>query len=156
VVTNLHNPSSVLAGESVLREIGEIARSVGARVLVDEVYLDAVYEARRGSFHLGGVRGDQQFDQSVWVSGLRCGWILAEAELRRHVAYERCDGGHAGASGELLSVAVFEQSDALRSGFAGLWRWTGKCWRSSGSHGARPRGAHRWGRRRFCGWLAEM
>ena len=31
VVTNLHNPSSVLTGESVLREIGEIARSVGAR-----------------------------------------------------------------------------------------------------------------------------
>ena len=28
VVTNLHNPSSVLTPESVLREIGEIARSV--------------------------------------------------------------------------------------------------------------------------------
>jgi len=54
VVTNLHNPSSVLTPESVLREIGEIARSVGARVLVDEVYLDAVYEnTPRSSFHLG-------------------------------------------------------------------------------------------------------
>src|SRR4030095_525292 len=44
VITNLHNPTSVLTPESVLREIGEIARSVGAFVLVDEVYLDAVYE----------------------------------------------------------------------------------------------------------------
>src|SRR5207244_1867750 len=43
VITNLHNPTSVLTPNSVLREIGEIARSVGALVLVDEVYLDAVY-----------------------------------------------------------------------------------------------------------------
>jgi len=41
VLTNLHNPSSVLAPESALREVGDLARSVGARVLVDEVYLDA-------------------------------------------------------------------------------------------------------------------
>ena len=67
VVTNLHNPSSVLTGESVLREIGEIARSVGARVLVDEVYLDAVYEnTPRTLVPPGpGVRGDQQFDEGV-------------------------------------------------------------------------------------------
>src|SRR5580700_622553 len=44
VVTNLHNPSSVLTPDSVLREIGDIARGVGAHVLVDEVYLDAVYQ----------------------------------------------------------------------------------------------------------------
>src|SRR5262249_31114361 len=44
VITNLHNPTSVLTPESVLREIGDIAQSVGALVLVDEVYLDAVYE----------------------------------------------------------------------------------------------------------------
>ena len=44
VITNLHNPTSVLTPDSVLREVGDIARSVGALVLVDEVYLDAVYE----------------------------------------------------------------------------------------------------------------
>ncbi|HLY17387.1 MAG TPA: aminotransferase class I/II-fold pyridoxal phosphate-dependent enzyme, partial [Bryobacteraceae bacterium] len=36
VVTNLHNPTSVLAPDAVLRDIGELARSVGAHVLVDE------------------------------------------------------------------------------------------------------------------------
>src|SRR5881296_4696430 len=41
VITNLHNPTSVLTPESVLREIGDIARGIGALVLVDEVYLDA-------------------------------------------------------------------------------------------------------------------
>src|SRR5579885_143563 len=35
-LTNLHNPSSVLTPEPVLREIGDIARRAGARVLVDE------------------------------------------------------------------------------------------------------------------------
>jgi hypothetical protein len=44
VLTNLHNPSSVLIPDSVVREVADIARSVGARLLVDEVYLDAVYE----------------------------------------------------------------------------------------------------------------
>src|SRR5882724_10207374 len=54
VITNLHNPTSALTPESVLREIGDIARSIGALVLVDEVYLDAVYEdTPRTSFHLG-------------------------------------------------------------------------------------------------------
>src|SRR5205823_2479380 len=54
VITNLHNPTSVLTPEPVLREIGELAQSVGALVLVDEVYLDAVYEnTPRTSFHLG-------------------------------------------------------------------------------------------------------
>src|SRR4029450_6356736 len=54
VITNLHNPTSALTPDSVLREIGDIARSIGALVLVDEVYLDAVYEETpRTSFHLG-------------------------------------------------------------------------------------------------------
>src|SRR5437667_4828818 len=54
VITNLHNPTSALMPESVLREIGNIARSLSTRVLVDEVYLDAVYkDTPRTSFHLG-------------------------------------------------------------------------------------------------------
>src|SRR5712675_1810454 len=54
VITNLHNPTSAFTPDSVLREVGDIARSVGALVLVDEVYLDAVYEnTPRTSFHLG-------------------------------------------------------------------------------------------------------
>ena len=54
VLTNLHNPSNAYTDEETLRKIGEIARSAGARVLVDEVYLDAMFEkAPRSSFHLG-------------------------------------------------------------------------------------------------------
>src|SRR5258706_10203527 len=54
VLTNLHNPSSTLVDEETLKQIGELARSVGARVLVDEVYLEAMFEAAPGSsVHLG-------------------------------------------------------------------------------------------------------
>src|SRR5207249_1392106 len=54
VLTNLHNPSSTLTDEPTLCRIGEIAANVGARVLVDEVYLEAMFEnAPRSSVHLG-------------------------------------------------------------------------------------------------------
>src|SRR5271165_3256296 len=43
VVTNLHNPTGAFAGDAGLRAVGEIAKAHGARVLVDEVYLEALY-----------------------------------------------------------------------------------------------------------------
>ena len=83
VITNLHNPTSALTPDWVLREIGDIARSVGALVLVDEVYLDAVYQRTpRTSFHLGPEFVVTSSLTKVYgVSGLRCGWILARPDL---------------------------------------------------------------------------
>jgi aspartate/methionine/tyrosine aminotransferase len=85
VITNLHNPSSALASESALREVGDLARSIGARVLVDEVYLDAVYtNTPKSSFHLGPeFIVTSSLTKVYGLSGLRCGWILAEPELAR-------------------------------------------------------------------------
>src|SRR5215469_13524617 len=42
VITNLHNPTSALTPAWFLKELGDIARSMGAFVLVDKVYRDAV------------------------------------------------------------------------------------------------------------------
>src|SRR5690349_2977815 len=83
VITNLHNPSSTLTDEATLRKIGEIAESVGARVLVDEVYLEAIFEnAPQSSIHLGPqFIGTSSLTKGYGLSGLRCGWILAEPEL---------------------------------------------------------------------------
>ena len=82
VITNLHNPSSVLAGEEELRAIGDLAAKVGARVLVDEVYLDAAVPPRRSSVHLGPeFVATNSLTKVYGLSGLRCGWILAEPEL---------------------------------------------------------------------------
>lgn len=117
VITNLHNPTSALTPESVLREIGDIARSVGALVLVDEVYLDAVYEKTpRTSFHLGPEFVVTSSLTKVYgVSGLRCGWILAQPELAwkmRHLNdLYSATPVH---PGELLSVAAFRHINLLR------------------------------------------
>src|SRR5438876_12093146 len=117
VITNLHNPTSVLTPDSVLREIGDIARSIGALVLVDEVYLDAVYEnTPRTSFHLGPeFLVTSSLTKVYGVSGLRCGWILARPDLAWKM--QRLNDLYSATPvypGELLSVAAFQHLDLLR------------------------------------------
>ena len=82
VITNLHNPSSALASEDDLRAVGKLAAAVGARVLVDEVYLDSAVPPAPSAVHLGAEFVCTSSLTKVYgLSGLRCGWILAEAEL---------------------------------------------------------------------------
>jgi aspartate/methionine/tyrosine aminotransferase len=117
VITNLHNPTSVLTPNSVLLEIGEIARSIGALVLVDEVYLDAVYEnTPRTSFQLGPeFLVTSSLTKVYGVSGLRCGWILAQPDLAWRM--RRLNNLYSATPvhpGELLSVATFQHLGLLR------------------------------------------
>jgi aspartate/methionine/tyrosine aminotransferase len=82
VITNLHNPSSALTDKETLVEIQGIAREVGARVLVDEVYLEALFDGSPSAFHLGReFIVTSSLTKAYGLSGLRCGWILAEPEL---------------------------------------------------------------------------
>jgi aspartate/methionine/tyrosine aminotransferase len=82
VITNLHNPSGALAAEDELRAIARLARTSSARVLVDEVYLDSAVPPRRSAVHLGPEFVCTNSLTKVYgLSGLRCGWILAEPEL---------------------------------------------------------------------------
>ena len=88
IITNLHNPSGVLAGNDTLRAVGDIARSARARVLVDEVYLDmALGQTPPSSFHLDPriFVVTNSLTKAYGLSGLRCGWILAEPELARRI-----------------------------------------------------------------------
>jgi aspartate/methionine/tyrosine aminotransferase len=87
VLTNMHNPSSALIDEETLRGIGEIAKDVNARVLVDEVYLEALFEdAPKSSVHLGPqFIATSSLTKGYGLSGLRCGWILAEPELAQRM-----------------------------------------------------------------------
>jgi aspartate/methionine/tyrosine aminotransferase len=87
VLTNMHNPSSVLVDEATLRQIGELAKGAGARVLVDEVYLEAMFEAApRSSVHLGPeFIATTSLTKGYGLSGLRCGWILAEPEMAQRM-----------------------------------------------------------------------
>jgi aspartate/methionine/tyrosine aminotransferase len=88
IITNLHNPSGVLADNETLRQVGNIARRAGARVLVDEVYLDMAFERTpASSFHLDPKTFvvTNSLTKAYGLSGLRCGWILAEPALAKRL-----------------------------------------------------------------------
>jgi aspartate/methionine/tyrosine aminotransferase len=87
VLTNLHNPSSTLVDKDTLLQIGALARSAGARVLVDEVYLEAMFEAAPRSSVLLAPEfiATTSLTKGYGLSGLRCGWILAEPDLAQRM-----------------------------------------------------------------------
>jgi aspartate/methionine/tyrosine aminotransferase len=83
VLSNLHNPSSVATDEGTLREVGAIAGRAAAKVVVDEAYLDAAFDAAPPSAaRLGDVfLVTTSLTKVFGLSGLRCGWIVAEPAL---------------------------------------------------------------------------
>ena len=89
VITNLHNPSSAFVPAPVLAAIGAAARSIGARVLVDEVYLESLAVLGRPS--RSAVQLGPEFvvtsslTKAYGLSGLRCGWAIADPDLARRM-----------------------------------------------------------------------
>ena len=86
-LTNLHNPSSARIPDVTLFRVGEIARAAGARVLVDEVYLEALYETPTPTSHRLGPEFvvTSSLTKAYGLSGLRCGWVLAEPDVARRL-----------------------------------------------------------------------
>jgi aspartate/methionine/tyrosine aminotransferase len=87
VITNLHNPSGVLTDDDTLKQVGEIADRVEAEVLVNEVYLETLFEDQpRTAFHLGdNFVVTSSLTKAFGLSGLRSGWILAEPTLAKRM-----------------------------------------------------------------------
>jgi aspartate/methionine/tyrosine aminotransferase len=113
VLCNLHNPSGALTPESTLREIGRMAKKVGARVIVDEVYLEMLWEPEpRRAFHIDPDTfiSTNSLTKAYGLSGIRCGWVLAApdvAERIRHI-HDLHAAGNAYPA-ELLGVIAFEK-----------------------------------------------
>ena len=115
-LTNLHNPSGVLIDDSTLKQTGEIARRVGARVLVDEVYIETLFEEPpRTAFHLGNeFVVTSSLTKAFGLSGLRCGWIFAEPELARRMwLLNDLFAATPVHAGERLSVVAMQQLPEL-------------------------------------------
>ena len=112
VITNLHNPSGVLIDTATMKQIGEIARRAGARVLVDEVYMETLFEeSPRSAFHLGNEFViTSSLTKAFGLSGLRCGWIFAEPELAQRMwLLNDLFASTPVHAGERLSVVAMEQ-----------------------------------------------
>ena len=116
VITNFHNPSSVMTSRATLAKIGEVARSVGARVLVDEVYLEALFDQPfRPAFHLGNnFVVTSSLTKAYGLSGVRCGWVLAEAELATRMwRINDLYGATPAHPAELISVIALDHLDEV-------------------------------------------
>ncbi|MEP6912141.1 MAG: pyridoxal phosphate-dependent aminotransferase [bacterium] len=119
VITNFHNPSGVLTDDDILAEVGEMARKLNARVLVDEVYVQMLFEEPpRTAFHLGNhFVATSSLTKAFGLSGLRCGWIFAEPELARRMW--RLNDLFAATpvhAGERLSVLALQQLEGIAKG----------------------------------------
>jgi aspartate/methionine/tyrosine aminotransferase len=111
VLTNFHNPSGVRAPDSVLKIVGEIARSMGAHVLVDEVYLESSFDSPwKSAFHLGpNFVATSSLTKAYGLTALRCGWILAAPALAERMwRLNDLFGAVAPYPAELLSVLALD------------------------------------------------
>lgn len=119
-LTNLHNPTGAYVDEATLGAVGDIAKRHDARVLVDEVYLEAMYDKRpRPAIHLGDhFLVTSSLTKAFGLSGLRCGWVLANPELVDRMWHiNDLYGVNAAHPAELLSVIALDYLDrvALRA-----------------------------------------
>ncbi|MBS1787794.1 MAG: aminotransferase class I/II-fold pyridoxal phosphate-dependent enzyme [Acidobacteria bacterium] len=116
VITSPHNPSGVAIGNDAMKQIGELASSVGAWVLVDEVYRDILFEDAEPCV---ATLGDQfittsSLTKSYGLSGLRCGWILSSTGLAERMRRMNDLFGAVGSiPSDTLAVAAFRQLDRL-------------------------------------------
>ncbi|MBT3326504.1 MAG: aminotransferase class I/II-fold pyridoxal phosphate-dependent enzyme [Gemmatimonadales bacterium] len=116
VLTNLHNPSGAYAEPEALVEVGKLAKVVGAKVIVDEVYLDAL----EGVDNSPAATRDDVFistnslTKSYGLAGIRVGWVLADPETVERINRVRDVIDAVGSiPSETLGVLAFEQLDGL-------------------------------------------
>ncbi len=117
VLSNLHNPTGAFSSPEALREVGELADEVGARVLVDEVYLESLHgrDVAPAATLSPTFISTCSLTKAYGLSGLRAGWSLSTAEIAEKAKRVRdvVDGLGAFPS-ELLAHLAFQALPALR------------------------------------------
>jgi aspartate/methionine/tyrosine aminotransferase len=125
VLSNFHNPSGALIPAETVRSLGELAHRAGAHVLVDEVYLEMLFDKPAPfCFPIGcSIAGADEnpfivtssLTKGYGLSGLRCGWILAAPALAKRM-WQLNDlyGAVAAHPAERMSVMAFDDLDKFR------------------------------------------
>ncbi len=117
MITNLHNPTGALTAADRLAAVGEVAEKVGARVLVDEVYLESVPGDKQppAASISPTFISNSSLTKAYGLSGLRAGWTLASPEVTERIrrVRDRVDGVGVFPS-ELLALIAFQNLPALR------------------------------------------
>lgn len=119
VLTNLHNPTSALDGDAVIQAVAAAAARVGAKVLVDEVYLELMAGdgVPRTSFRPdGNIVVTASLTKAYGVTGLRCGWILAPSPLAEKMSrLNDLYGVHPPHIAERMAVVALDRLPHLRA-----------------------------------------
>lgn len=123
VITNLHNPSGACVDRETLRTLGEVALQNGAKVLVDEVYLESFYGNRPPTaFSLGEhFMVTSSLTKAFGLSGLRCGWVLASPELAERMWHiNDLYGATPAHAAELLSLIALDNLEKIAARAKGI------------------------------------
>lgn len=118
ILTSPHNPSGAVATVEALEEIGRAAAAIGAHVVVDEVYLDAVYTNRPvPAVTLGDVFvSTNSLTKAYGLSGLRAGWVLGSRDVAERVRRVRDVVDVSGAfPADRLAVLAFQYLEKLEA-----------------------------------------
>ncbi len=115
VLTSPHNPTGVLTSHDVLAELGRIAATAGAHVLVDEVYRNATASGLPPAATLGeSMITSSSLTKAFGLSSLRCGWTIAAPATAERIRRARdVTDGTMALPAESLAVLAFAQADRL-------------------------------------------
>jgi aspartate/methionine/tyrosine aminotransferase len=117
IVTNLHNPSGARTGLPTLRRMASALARGGGFLLVDEVYLECLFDTRTEScVHAGpNVITTNSLTKAYGLDGLRAGWMLGPPELvNRAWSIQDLLANNGVAAGEQMSLAAFRRLPRIR------------------------------------------
>lgn len=123
LLSSPHNPSGALARPESLRAIGALAEKRGIHVLVDEVYLDTVFDGRPSpAAKLSpAFVTTNSLTKAYGLASLRCGWTLAAPDVTRRIRRARdLVDVWAPMPSDRLSVVAFANLDALADRARGI------------------------------------
>lgn len=117
VVSNLHNPSGARIDRETLAQMAAILDRVGAYLVVDEVYLECLFDRRTSScVHAGAnVLTTNSLTKAYGLDGLRAGWVLGPADMvRRCWLIQDVLANNSVAPGEQMALAALRRLPAIR------------------------------------------
>ena len=123
LLSNPHNPSGALARPESLLALGALAARRGIHVLVDEVYLDTMFEDRPAPAATisPAFVSTNSLTKAYGLASLRCGWTLAAPDVTHRIRRARdLVDVWAPMPSDRLSVLAFANLDALAARARGI------------------------------------
>ena len=116
IISNLHNPTGQLTSREELEPLAQLAERHDFHVLIDEVYLEWLYDegARTDASLSPRFITTRSLTKAYGLDAVRAGWILAEDDiaeaLRRLMDLYSVKMAHAS---ERLAVRALDRADAI-------------------------------------------